>query len=143
MASHTTFFLRMPVCHRCHQSLPASEYSPSGLQRRRCKKCCLDLVRASTRGSEAKHLLANLRARCRANGAPEGSVWLLQDVEALLAKFERPKIARKPRLRIVPIDPLMPLLPDNAAIRCFGQGLSILAKDAERGDEKGVGAIVA
>jgi hypothetical protein len=124
-------FFRMPRCSRCRQSLPPSAYSPSGLARRRCKKCNIELVRASTRGSEAKHLLANLRARLRASHAPEGSVWMLEDVEALLREFERPKITGKPRLRVVPIDPRTPFLPGNAAIRCFGQGLSVKRGDGE------------
>ena len=110
-------------CLRCQRHLPLDAYTPDGLRRRRCRACAAAIVARCTKGTLARRLLFNLRARCRQKRLPEMSVWTLSDMEQLLKQWT-PPAHYTPRLRVVKCDATKPFLPNNAKIAAFGEGLT-------------------
>jgi len=111
------------VCRCCKQERARACFTPDGLRRQRCAPCSRAVVEKSIHGSEARRLLACLRARLRSQRRPEASYWRLSDVEALLARYPAPELDRPLRRRIVCRDASQPFVPSNCAVVCFGQGL--------------------
>ena len=110
-------------CAFCRQVFLPAAFCKEGLKRKRCLQCTRK-ARAERVNTEEKRLLRNVRAFCRLHRMPEGSCWRLEDVQALLQKYGPLTVeGRKPRLRIVWCDRSRPLLPNNAEVVCFGQGL--------------------
>jgi len=103
--------------------LPSERFTNDGLKHSRCRTCARAIVEKSIYGSEARRLLARVRAYCRVRRMPEGACWRLKDVEALIEQSELPDFKSLARLRIIRRDTLKPFLPQNAMVVCFGMGL--------------------